>query len=115
KINNLPTELGPFDIAVFGMIVSHLRDPFQALYSVSRLVTGSIVIANRMLPPAGGLLGALKRTLGRTDKGPTAHFMPARNNEHRMAWWLFTPHCLQQMLGVLGFDVRQTRECRPLS
>lgn len=53
-------------------------DPFQALYSASRLVTGSIVVANRMLPPPRGLLDRLKRLLGRTDKAPVAHFMPGR-------------------------------------
>ena len=112
---DLPTELGPFDIAVFGMIVSHLRDPFQALYSVSRLVTGSIIVANRMLPPPRGWLDRLKRLLCRTDRAPVAHFMPGRDNEHHMAWWLFTPNCLQEMLGVLGFDARQTLECQPVN
>ena len=32
-IYDIPTELGPFDVALFGMILTHLRDPFQALYS----------------------------------------------------------------------------------
>ena len=112
-VYDLPTELGPFDIAVFGMIVSHLRDPFQALYSVSRLVTGSIIVANRMLAPPTGLLVRLKRLLGKTDPGPIAQFMPARSNDHHMAWWMFTPQCLQRMLGVLGFDVRRTQASTP--
>lgn len=112
---DLPTELGPFDLAVFGMIVSHLRDPFQALYSVSRLVTGSVVIANRMVPADGGLLVRLKRLLGRTNNAPIAHFMPGLANDHHMAWWLFTPACLEQMLGVLGFGKCRTLESQPIS
>ena len=47
-IYDLPGGLGEFDVAVFGMILSHLRDPFQALYSASRLVRDTIIITNQM-------------------------------------------------------------------
>jgi 2-polyprenyl-3-methyl-5-hydroxy-6-metoxy-1,4-benzoquinol methylase len=48
-IYDLPGALGAFDVAIFGMILSHLRDPFQAIYSVSRLVKDTIIITNQMM------------------------------------------------------------------
>src|SRR5438132_6567112 len=55
-VYNLPEALGPFDVAVFGMIITHLRDAFRALYSASRLVRGDLIITrshliNRRRPP----------------------------------------------------------------
>jgi hypothetical protein len=46
-IYNLPGPLGPFDVAVFGMIITHLRDAFRAIYSAARLVKGDLIITNQ--------------------------------------------------------------------
>lgn len=87
-IYELPLELGQFDVAVFGMIIGHLRDPFRAIYSASRLVRGDIIITNQML--------------GR--KGSHAHFIPSVANNCTNAWWALTQECLEQMLAVMGFE-----------
>ena len=50
NIYQLPVELGNFDIGFMGMILGHLRDPFQAIYSVSRLCRSKIVITNQAEP-----------------------------------------------------------------
>ena len=99
NVYDLPAELGTFDVAVFGMIVSHLQNPFQALYSASRLVTGSIIVTNEM----------------RTDADrPLARFIPSPENKESMAWWLLSQQCLEQMLAVLGFKVHRAVPSRPL-
>ena len=82
-IYDLPGDLGEFDVAMFGMILGHLRDPFQALYSASRLVKDTIIITNQMMdttqPPRQphsqpresrmeGLVGTLAR-MSHTDAG----------------------------------------------
>jgi hypothetical protein len=88
-IYDLPGGLGQFDVAYFGMILTHLRDPFQALYSASRLVSDTIIITNQM----------------RDTADPVGHFLPTPENGLPHAWWRFGCGCLTQMLDVLGFKV----------
>jgi len=93
-VYNLPDELGKFDVVVLGMIISHLRDPFQALYSASRLSTDTIIIVNQAMP----------------SDDVYSYFMPdpAANSflELHLAWWAFSVGCIKKMLGVLGFEVQ---------
>ncbi|HUD49253.1 MAG TPA: methyltransferase domain-containing protein [Candidatus Baltobacteraceae bacterium] len=88
-VYNFPLALGPFDVAVFGMIISHLRDAFRAIYSASRLVTGDMIITNQT--PGGN----------RNE----AYFLPTVENQEAQAWWTFSPGCMEQMLSVMGFEV----------
>lgn len=97
-IYDLPGELGTFDVAVFGMILSHLRDPFQALYSASRLVSDTIVITNQMMETTQ----------------PIGSFIPNNVNNERMAWWSLSRGCLTQMLEILGFQVKSSTTSKPL-
>jgi SAM-dependent methyltransferase len=97
-IYDLPGALGTFDVAVFGMILSHLRDPLQALYSASRLVSGTIIVTNQMME----------------TKEPMGCLIPSRENGERRAWWGLSRACITQMLGVLGFDVKSSTTCDPL-
>ena len=98
-IYDLPGALGEFNVAMFGMILSHLRDPFQALYSASRLVKETIIITNQM---------------SNDGKLPIGHFIPSAANGEKMAWWSLSRGCLEQMLGILGFVVQGSVECKPL-
>jgi len=88
-VYNLPEALGPFDVAVFGMIITHLRDAFRAIYSAARLVTGDLIITNQT--PGG--------------TGREAYFVPTRENGEIQAWWVFTEGCIKQMVSVMGFEV----------
>jgi SAM-dependent methyltransferase len=45
-VHNLPWELGNFDVVFPGMILPHLRDPFQVLDSASRLASHQIVFTH---------------------------------------------------------------------
>ena len=86
-IYNLPKELGTFDVVVFGMILTHLRDPFRALYSAGRLSRDAIIVTNQTM---------------KTDH-PIATFVPSVENHETQAWWALSDGCIERMLGVLGF------------
>jgi len=96
-IYDLPGGLGEFDVGIFGMILGHLRDPMQALYSASRLVRDTIIVTNQMMEgqEATGLL------------------MPSRKNGEAMAWWAMSRGCITEMLGILGFEVKSSTICNP--
>lgn len=91
NIYRLPETLGRFDVAMVGMILGHLRDPFGALMSISRLVERTIVITEVALDHDGAF----------------AYFMPDAAQPHDTAsWWATSEDCRTRMLGVLGFELQ---------
>jgi SAM-dependent methyltransferase len=90
NVYELPEALGPFDVVVLGAILLHLRDPFRALQSVSRLSTDAIIVTDLYF--ASDL--------------PVMRFVPNRESAAADTWWLISDACMTQMLGVLGFTVR---------
>lgn len=101
-IYNLPSELGHFDVAVFGMIISHLRDPFKAIYSASQLCRKHLIITNQVVSQSRRLIDFF---LARKYNPNTAYFLPTAENGETMAWWSFSEGCLENMLAVIGFRV----------
>ena len=87
---NIPSDLGEFDLAVLGMILPHVSDPFRALDSVA-LTAKSLVITQWMPNLAG----------------PVAYFLPRPDKGFpRDAWWAITRDCFADMLSILGFEIR---------
>jgi len=106
-IYNLPQQLGNFDIVVFGMILGHLRDPFLALHSGSRLCRGNVLVTNQ----SGG---RKDRWYRQAKEAKGAQFIPTRENGIRQAWWALSDQCISQMLEVLGFDTIERHTSHPL-
>jgi hypothetical protein len=97
-VYEIPELIGQVDIATFGSILSHLRDPFLALQSALRLAPETVVVAEP-LPILRGfpmvLLSAIK---------PMAVFLPdARKAAPRGTWWALPPRTIVKFLEVLGF------------
>ncbi|HMO12622.1 MAG TPA: methyltransferase domain-containing protein [Pirellulaceae bacterium] len=95
-VYNISDKIGKFDIVLFGMILSHLRDPFQALYSGARLSQDTVIVTNQ--------------TRNEPGEGAKCYFLPNADDESmNRAWWSFTDTCIEQMLGVLGFQVESKK------
>ncbi len=99
-IYNLPLELGTFDIVYLGMVLPHLRDPFQALYSASRLAGERLIVTNPGRKPTWW-----RRLLGQERR--QAKFMPSKENRKTDVWWALSATCIERMLAVLGFEVER--------
>ena len=97
NIYQIPTELGPFDVAVMGMVISHLRDPFHAMYNASRLCQSHFIVTNQVI----------------ADKRAIADFMPSKERKDIAVWWRFSEVCIERMFEVLGFKVIQKVTSRP--
>jgi hypothetical protein len=96
-VYEIPEEIGSVDVATFGSILMHLRDPFLALQSALKLTTETVVIANPIslfgIPMA--LLSVVK---------PVAIFLPnARKGTPRDGWWSLPPRTTVEFLRILGF------------
>jgi hypothetical protein len=107
-VYNVPQGIGSVDIATFGSILLHLRDPFLALQNAASLARESIVVTD------------LHRDIVRYARLPflpkfvreklsnqflyAPVFMP---NPETMTpwdrWWAFTPELIERFLKILGF------------
>ena len=106
NIYDVPAAIGPVDVATFGAILLHLRDPFHALSNALRL-TRETVIVTEVHPdqPHGSGLGTVARD--RASHPGALYFLPdARTTDVSMgtAWWSFPPEVICRFLAVLGFE-----------
>lgn len=93
-VYDLPSEIGPVDITVFGAVLLHLRDPFLALQRTLRLTRETLVVTDvapdAFEPPA---------------RGAYAEFIPdPALGEPFDTWWHLSPELVQRMAAVLGFE-----------
>jgi len=99
-VYDMPEQLGAFDIVMYGMIITHLRDPFQGLYMGARLCRDTLVVSS-MFPEHDASI---------------ATWLPQPNNTdsiHMTGWWTPSIALVKQWLGVLGFDVVKIVESYP--
>ena len=90
NIYDFPAALGDFDVVNFGMVLPHLRDPFRALQSASRLSRKWVIVTHQSVE---------------TDEPIMRFFPDPKTCVDPMAWWGISEGCMTQMLGVLGFEV----------
>jgi O-methyltransferase len=89
NIYDLPDDLGPFDVTVFGAILLHLRDPYRALEQAASCTASTLVIAD-VVPSQGS-----------PWEDPFSRFNPSPGDP--TSWWLHTPAVLRRMVETLGF------------
>lgn len=89
-IYDIPESIGQFDVVLYGMILTHLRDPFQALYSGARHSKDAVIVT-----------GVFSKT-----ETPQGIFRPAAHKTEVYdikGWWYLSVGAVKSMLGVLGF------------
>lgn len=91
---DIPETIGPVDVAVFGSILLHLRDPFLALENGARLAQEAIIVAD--VSPYG-------RLASRFLKRP--RFMPKADRPDWVTdgWFRLPPLLVIEYLKILGF------------
>jgi hypothetical protein len=90
SIYDMPDDLGRFDVAVFGSILLHLRDPFSALQQAAMRTDEAIVVVEP-LRHAGASLHEPVLTWNVT------------NGANPNGWWAFSPTTIVEMLSLFGF------------
>lgn len=90
----IPASIGTVDVAVFGSILLHLRDPFLALENGTRLAREAVIVSD--ISPYGRLASRFKRS---------PRFMPKsmEPNGIQDGWFRLPPLLVQEYLSILGF------------
>ncbi|WBF66827.1 class I SAM-dependent methyltransferase [Desulfovibrio subterraneus] len=97
SVYDMPEAMGRFDMAVYGCILLHLRDPFRALENGLRLVKDTVIVTD-LVPTK------LFDAEGNISDVPYMEFLPDfKTLKNKEAWWLLSPKIIQQFIGVLGF------------
>jgi SAM-dependent methyltransferase len=94
----IPEAIGPVEVATFGCVLLHLRDPLRALAQALRLAREAAVVTEPVV-----VRSRLKRVLLRR-LGPALLLFPRPGQANpETTWWVLTPELVQALLGLLGF------------
>jgi SAM-dependent methyltransferase len=93
-VYDIPEAIGPVDVAIYGSILLHLRDPFLALENGARLAKEAVIVAD---------LSPWSRFASRFRKTPK--FMPSslKPNGINDGWFRLPPLLVMEYLAILGF------------
>jgi hypothetical protein len=102
-VYNIPAQIGEVDIVIYGSILLHLRDPFLALQSGTRLARETVVVTDVL------------RGQTLKPKEPYMKFLPDPETlEPKDTWWDLSPEFVVRVIKVLGFeDIRVTYHSQP--
>ena len=87
----LPEGLGEFDVAVFGTMLSHVRDPILVLMNILLRVKDYAILINPF------------------QDGPTTY-----HNTRGKTWWMLSAADVEKIMLDLGFELIQTTPVEPL-
>ena len=122
SVYDIPKEIDAVDIGTFCSILLHLRDPFLALQSATRLVKDTVIVTdlapNKTVQVTPFLRNRLlhfatlaKQRVFRQQNAPVnqrlpyMEFLPNFGTlEHKDAWWSLSTEIIINFLGVLGFE-----------
>ena len=87
----LPDELGEFDVAVFGTMLSHVRDPILTLMNILLKVKDYAILINPF------------------QDSPTKY-----DNSKGKTWWHISEKDIEKIMSDIGFKIEKITEVKPI-
>jgi len=93
-VYDIPSSIGPVDVAIYGSILLHLRDPFLALENGARLAKEAMIVAD---------VSPWSTFASKFRKAPK--FMPSSLKPDGIndGWFRLPPLLVKEYLAILGF------------
>ena len=114
-INNLPVDIGMYDVSLMSLVLLHLQNPFKAIQNMLRhtkekaivveLVNRTGVLSIKTKKNFKNLLRNLKQLI--SPRLPIIEFYPKLNgNRHAEidTWWKISPEYIVNIASILGFE-----------
>jgi len=105
-INDLPDDIGFYDISTICAVLLHIQNPFLALQKMLSHTKEKIIITElggyTRIKSYRNIIRNLIRRFGPTPP-PTMAFIP---DQHRapFKWWALSPEIIVNMANILGFE-----------
>lgn len=94
---DLPDELGDFDAAIFGTMLSHVRDPMLVLMNILYRVKHFAVLINPF-----------------TDRGINGSTFYPGKNEFSRVWWNIDYSTIERMVNSIGWYISDSYDVFPV-
>jgi len=105
-INNLPKEVGIYDIGTIFSVLCHIRDPFLALQRMVSHIKEKIVITElggyTRRKTLKNFIPNLFNKIFSKNEASTLTFLP-RYDRIPTKWWKFSPEAIIEIINILGF------------
>ena len=114
-INNLPVNIGIYDVSLMSLVLLHLQNPFKAIQNMLRhtkekaivveFVNRTGVLSIKTKKNFKNLLRNLKQLI--SPRLPIIEFYPKLNgNKHSEidTWWKISPEYFVNIASILGFE-----------
>lgn len=110
-VYDISADIGRVDVATFGSVLLHLRDPFLALQRGAALADETVIVTDQLHVPRRRSVAGAIQTLARLTRKPVDSGLPdlvflpdAANGQPVDTWWRLSPRLVARYLAVLGFE-----------
>ncbi len=108
----LPSDLGEFDVAVFGLLLLHLSNPFRALQQAAAITREAIVVTDVAQAAEAPVAQMAGFQYPAAFAAPMV-FAPTRPPAGIFHWWGLSAGAVAHMLSLLGFGETRITTHRP--
>ena len=96
-VNDLPEEIGIYDISLMCSVILHLQNPFLGIQNMLRHTKEKAIITE---------MGNYKQLISPPPRLPVIELYPKVNNKYHdiMTWWNISPEFIVNTASILGFE-----------
>ena len=107
-INDLPAEIGIYDISLMCSVILHLQNPFLGIQHMLRHTMEKAIITDmgsyKRIKSFRNIIRNLKQLI--SPRLPVIEFYPKVNNRYHdiVTWWKISPEFIVNTASILGFE-----------
>ena len=106
-VNDLPAELGIYDISLICSVLMHLQNPFLGMKNILRHTKEKTIITElggyTQIKSFCNIIRNLIRKIMLPPEAPSMTYLP-RPAKKPFVWWKLSPAIISNMAGTLGFE-----------
>jgi|TARA_B100001964_G_scaffold188992_1_gene210489 hypothetical protein len=112
-VNDLPAEIGIYDISLMSSVILHLQNPFLGIQNMLRHTKEKAIITEVGNYKRIKSFRDIKRNLKKyfeqliLPRLPVLEFYPRTNNKYKdiLTWWKISPEFIVNTASILGFEI----------
>ncbi len=109
-VNDLPEEIGIYDISLMCSVILHLQNPFLGIQNMLRHTKEKAIITDmgsyKQIKSFRNIIRNLKQLISLRPRLPVIEFYPKVKNEYHdiMTWWKISPEFIVNVASIFGFE-----------